>query len=89
MIEVVWSDSFKRKYKKLITNNLQLKDKFAERIIEFSHYPFSQSLKTHKLSGELKEYWSFSIDYHIRVIFRFINDSKVILLTIGSHNEVY
>lgn len=45
-------------------------------------------LKTHKLAGELKNYWSFSVDYHLRVLFKFVDRTTVIFLDIGTH-EIY
>lgn len=48
--------------------------------------PFSSTLKTHKLSGELDGYWAFSITYQDRVIFRFVSDTEVIFFRIGSHD---
>ena len=51
--------------------------------------PFTQSLKTHKLSGELKEFWSFSLDYDQRVLFYFTDDGKAVFVDTSSHDEVY
>jgi mRNA-degrading endonuclease YafQ of YafQ-DinJ toxin-antitoxin module len=46
-------------------------------------------LKTHKLSGKLQEFWSFSVDYDERVLFYFMEDGKAVFVDIGSHDEVY
>lgn len=89
MIELVWDPGFKRSYRKLIKNNQNIKTKFIEKIKLFSENPFDIRLKTHKLSGQLKDYWAFSIDYNCRIVFRFINDNKILLVEIGSHQEVY
>jgi len=51
----------------------------------FRKDPFSQTLKTHKLSGKLKNYWAFSITYQDRILFRFINGDEAIFYKIGSH----
>lgn len=51
--------------------------------------PFALSLKTHKLSGKLKDLWSFSLDYDERILFYFTEDQKAVFLDIGSHDEVY
>ena len=50
--------------------------------------PFDPSLKTHKLSGKLQSYWSFSINYHLRILFEFIDEETVGLIDMGTH-EVY
>lgn len=45
-------------------------------------------LKVHKLEGELKNYWSFSVDYHLRILFKFVSSNTVLFLDIGTH-EIY
>ncbi|MFQ5632984.1 MAG: type II toxin-antitoxin system YafQ family toxin [bacterium] len=46
-------------------------------------------MRTHKLSGKLKGLWSFSIEYDLRIVFYFADESKAIFVDIGTHNEVY
>jgi len=50
---------------------------------------FEPQLKTHKLTGKLQDLWSFSIDYDLRVIFYFVNETNAVFVDIGSHDEVY
>jgi addiction module RelE/StbE family toxin len=89
MIEVIWDSKFKRSYKKKIQYNEDLKSKFISSIKLFSENPFNPKLRTHKLTGQLKNTWAFSIDFDCRVIFEFIESDKVLLIEIGSHEEVY
>jgi addiction module RelE/StbE family toxin len=89
MVNIVWDQAFKKKYKKIFTLNTELKISFWEAISRFSQNPFDTKLRTHKLTGKLKGLWSFSVSYDCRVIFRFINDTEVLLIDIGSHDEVY
>ena len=46
------------------------------------------SLNTHKLKGEMKDFYSCSINHSHRICFRY-DDEYVYLETIGSHDEVY
>lgn len=89
MVNLVWDQAFKRKYKKIFTLNIELKKSFWEAMSIFSQNPFDPKLRTHKLTGKLKGLWSFSASYNYRVIFSFINDHDVLLIDIGSHDEVY
>ena len=89
MVNLVWDQAFKKKYKKIFTLNAELKKSFWEAITSFSQNPFDPKLRTHKLTGKLKGLWSFSVSYNCRVIFRFISDHEVLLIDIGSHDEVY
>lgn len=57
----------------------------------FINDPFEAKLKTHKLSGKLKDLWSFSIEYDLRVVFFFTKDKpkRAVFVDIGTHDEVY
>lgn len=50
--------------------------------------PYSPGLKTHKLSGKLKDYWSFSVSYGLRILFRFAAGNAIEFIDIGGH-EIY
>jgi len=89
MIKVAFSSSFKRAFKKKIKRNRTLEEIFWKKLEKFMREPFSKELKTHKLSGQLKDLWSFSIGYDMRVIFFFAEKDKVVLVDIGTHEEVY
>ncbi|QSX70440.1 MAG: type II toxin-antitoxin system YafQ family toxin [Dolichospermum sp. DET69] len=89
MIIVSFSSSFKRAFKKRIKGNLDLEARFWQKLEQFTADPFEPSLKTHKLSGTLKNSWSLSIDYDARVIFYFTDDGGAVFVDIGSHDEVY
>lgn len=62
------------------------KDKILKLELDFRKNPFNPKLKTHKLSGKLEGYWSFSINYQIRIMFKFDSEVSVIFLDIGSHD---
>jgi len=89
MITVRWDKGFKKSYKKKISNSPLLKRNFWNAMNLFIDNPFEKSLKTHKLSGGLKDSWAFSINYQYRVIFEFFDDKTIVLMDIGTHDEVY
>ena len=89
MIKILWDEGFKRKYKKVIKYNEILKTKFWDALKIFVYEPNTPILKTHKLYGKLKGLHAFSIDYNFRVIFKFISNIEVLLIDIGTHEEVY
>jgi mRNA-degrading endonuclease YafQ of YafQ-DinJ toxin-antitoxin module len=53
------------------------------------HNPLNPLLKTHGLSDRLKGLWAISISYEHRLIFKFISSNKILLIDIGTHDEVY
>jgi mRNA-degrading endonuclease YafQ of YafQ-DinJ toxin-antitoxin module len=89
MTEVAFSSSFKRAYKRRIKGNAALEARFWERLKIFQNNRFDQSLRTHKLSGRLKDLWSFSIEYDLRVVFSLLEDDRALFVDIGTHEEVY
>ena len=89
MIEIGFSTSFKRAYKKLLKINPEIENLFWERLNLFIENHYDKQLKTHKLSGKLKNLWSFSINFSIRIIFYYESEDKITLIDIGSHEEVY
>lgn len=89
MIEVVWDQGFKRSYRKRISRAPHLKKQFWEKMELFLDDPFSPMLRTHKLSGNLKGTWAFSINDDYRIIFEFLTRNKILLIDFGTHDEVY
>lgn len=94
MNKIVWSDSFARKLKRLLKQNPQLRSLVKQKLDLIAENPFHPSLRTHKLKGDLSDKWSCSLDYNNRIIFKFIESSEseekeILLLVIGSHDQVY
>jgi addiction module RelE/StbE family toxin len=89
MIEVTFSPTFQRAFRKRIKGNTDLQARFWQKIEQFQQDPFQPTLRTHKLSGKMKNTWSFSIEYDARVIFYFTDDGKAVFIDIGTHDEVY
>ncbi|MBS3808079.1 MAG: type II toxin-antitoxin system mRNA interferase toxin, RelE/StbE family [Bacteroidales bacterium] len=87
MIQVAFSNSFKKSFKKRIKG--QNEELFFKKMELFIENPYHQQLRTHKLSGKLKDLWSFSLDRNIRVVFYFVDTNHVIFENIGTHDEVY
>jgi addiction module RelE/StbE family toxin len=89
MMTIAYSSSFKRAFKKRIKNRAETEVKFWEMLKLFLETPFDERLKTHKLSGKLRDLWSFTIEYDVRVIFYFAEEQKAIFVDVGKHDEVY
>lgn len=85
-MKILYTSHFIRSYKKLPKEIKELAKK-KEKI--FRKNPFDPRLKTHKLQGrfkgKLEKYWSFSIGYKYRIIFRFLNRNTVRFYKVGTH----
>jgi addiction module RelE/StbE family toxin len=84
--EIVFDASFEKSFKKY-KNKLSNKElnEIKARLKLFKQDPFNSRLKTHKLKGNLKNYWSFSINYSDRILFRFLNSEIVFFIEVGDH----
>ncbi|MEJ7681968.1 MAG: hypothetical protein WKG06_29780 [Segetibacter sp.] len=51
--------------------------------------PISHSLSIHKLKGNLKEVWSFSVESDLRIIVDLKDPNKALFVDIGTHDQVY
>lgn len=89
MIEIAFSGSFKRAFKRRVAGNKEHEENFRAKLESFKNNPFEPSLKAHKLSGKLKDYWSFSLEYDQRIIFYFAEPEKAVFVDNGTHKEVY
>ena len=89
MLELVWDEAFKKALKKWNKKHPDLVERFTERLNLFTQEPYHPSLKTHQLSGTLKEYWALSVTYDYRLVFKFLAENKVLLIDLGTHDEVY
>ena len=94
MIILNWSSSFKKAYKKIIKNDPSMKDKILAAMRLLQQDPFMPKLKTHKLKGILEGNWSCSVDYGVRIVFDFVkrkftDETEILLMDIGTHDEVY
>ena len=94
MRRLAWETSFRRAFKRLTRNNPALQDRVFEALSELIRDPFFPSLKTHKLSGQLSGLWACWVEYDCRIVFAFepdreTGDEMIVLVDLGSHDDVY
>ena len=82
-MKILYSNLFTRKYKKLSKN---IKDIAKEKEQTFKRNPFDSSLKTHKLSGKLQGFYSFSINHHYRIVFEMLDADVFVFHHVGNHD---
>ncbi len=88
--KIIRTDTYFKKLKKFIKKHPEVLDRYIKVIKLLELNPYHPSLSLHKLKGNLKEYYSVSITMQYRVVIDFIiEENKIILLDIGTHNEVY
>ena len=80
---VYYSPHFEKTFKLL---PLKIKKQAFEKEKLFRKDCFDKGLRTHKLKGELKNYWSFSINHSYRILFEFNEKNEVGFIDIGTHS---
>ncbi|WP_373481252.1 type II toxin-antitoxin system YafQ family toxin [Geminocystis sp.] len=93
MPKVFISNKFKRSLRKFVRSNLDLQRKIEQTVTTMEKDLFSPPLGTHKLSGKLLGLLSCSCGYDCRIVFSLTTDDNneqvIVLLDIGTHDEVY
>ena len=82
-MNIYYSKDFLKSYQKIPKS---IQNKFEKQESIFRNNPFDPRLKTHPLIGKLKGFYSYSIDYHYRVIFSFELENEIWFQSIGSHS---
>ena len=87
---LVWTAGFTRAAKKFADKHRELRSTFADVLRDLEIEPFQPHLKYHHLTGKLKGSQAVSITHSYRITLTvIITDKEIILLDIGSHDDVY
>ncbi len=90
MFTITTPDQFLRQARKFFKKHPDLKPRFAKLLADLQHDPFSPQLELHPLTGKLAGCYAVSLTYSYRVTLTlFITEQEIVLLEIGSHDEVY
>ena len=84
MLQITYSDRFKRHYKKLEKRE---KDQFQQKLRLFINNPRHPSLRTKRIQGS-DNLFEFSINMDIRVIWYYEGDNLVVLIDVGHHDVI-
>lgn len=88
--KIIRTDEYFKKLKKFIKKHPDVLEKYIKTIKLLEINPYYPSLRLHRLQGQLREYQSVSITMKYRIVIDFIiKDKEIILMDIGTHDEVY
>lgn len=82
-MEIRYRPRFVREYRKIPAS---LQGLLKRKVSLFRIDPFDVRLKTHKLHGDLSDFYAFRIDYRNRVIFAFVDKKIVEFYSVGDHD---
>ena len=94
MRHLVWHTSFRRAFKRKTRHDPRLQERILETLAALAENPFEPALKTHKLRGRLEGLWACWVEYDCRVVFALEpapsdGDDLIVLVDLGTHDEVY
>lgn len=79
---IYYSSHFAKAFKALPS---KIKKQAIEKEKIFRRDCFDKKLKTHKLKGNLENYWAFSVNYSYRILFEF-DKNNANFIDIGTHS---
>ncbi|MCM2265365.1 MAG: plasmid stabilization protein [Desulfuromonadales bacterium] len=90
MYTLVWTAAFTRTAKKFLSQHPDLRAKFTATLRDLETDPFQPHLRYHHLTGSLNGLQAISLTYSYRITLTvMLTEQEIILLDIGSHDEVY
>ncbi len=90
MNTLVWTDTFVRTARRFLKKRPELRGELEQVLQRLETTPDHPSLKLHPLKGSLKGKHAVSLTYSYRIVLILaLADNEIILLDIGSHDEVY
>ena len=94
MRTLIWGKTFVRAFKRAVKKHPTLTRDVEKTLKLLMKDPFVAQLETHKLKGKLSGSWACSVGYDMRIVFDFARNEKqkkddILLLEIGTHDEVY
>ena len=90
MYEIKFADGYEKRAIKFLKKHKDLYGKYKKTIELLENDPMHPSLRVHKLQGKMSQFSSVSINMKYRIVIDFIIvDDVIILVDIGSHDDVY
>ena len=88
--ELIFPISYLRKAKKFLRKHPELIGQYEKTLQLLELNPYHPSLRFHQLQGRLKDLSSISINMTYRLTIEFtVTENEIILVNIGSHDQVY
>jgi len=89
---LISSSAFIRAAKRILKKRPEIAEDLRAALELLSEDALHPRLKTHKLKGDLQGSWAASVGYDLRIVFEVVDyedTEAILLLTVGTHDEVY
>jgi mRNA-degrading endonuclease YafQ of YafQ-DinJ toxin-antitoxin module len=87
---LIFTDSYKKRAKRFAKKHPELAGQYRKVLYLLKENPQHPSLRLHLLKGQLQDVHSVSINMSYRITLELlITEKEIILINIGSHDDVY
>ncbi len=87
---LIYPDSYIRRARKFLRKHTEIHSQYEKTLRLLELDPYHPSLRTHKLEGRLQGLFSVSVNMSYRIVMELeIYDEEIILINIGSHDQIY
>lgn len=88
--QLIYPDSYVKRAKKFLRKHPEIHTQYRKTLELLELNPKHPSLRLHDLGGRLKGLSSVSINMSYRIVLELvIKEKEIILINIGSHDQVY
>lgn len=88
--QIIFTESYTRRAKRFLKHHPSQASVYEKTLQLLELNPNHPSLRLHKLKGRLKDLYSVSVTLAYRITLSFaIVEGAIVLIDIGSHDEVY
>jgi len=88
--QLIFTDSYKKFAKRFAKKHPELAQPYRKTLMQLCDNPQHPSLRLHGLKGKLQGLHSVSINMNYRISLELmITDKEIILINVGSHDDVY
>jgi mRNA-degrading endonuclease YafQ of YafQ-DinJ toxin-antitoxin module len=88
--QLIIPDVYRKRAGKFLKSHPELLKLYEKTLRLLELNPYHPSLRLHKLEGKLQGLYSVSINLSYRITIEFlIKDKQIILINVGSHDQVY
>ena len=87
---LIFTEQYEKIERRFLRRHPDLLDRYAKTLAMLEHDPFHPSLRLHPLQGRLTGLHSASINLQYRITLELeLREQDIILVSVGSHGEVY
>jgi addiction module RelE/StbE family toxin len=87
---LIYPDSYNKRAKKFLRKHPDIQNQYHKTLELLELDPYHPSLRLHSLEGRLKGLSSVSINMSYRIVLELeIQGDEIVLVNIGSHDQVY